>query len=55
MKNSTNALSRSYGEWGSKARKEEDKLRGMRGRALRDHVTEQLANMPEEEDDLPAA
>lgn len=37
-------------EWGSKARKEEERLRGMRSRARRDWIEDSLLGLPGEDE-----
>jgi hypothetical protein len=51
MKNPANTLSRSPKEWGSKARKEEDRLRGFRSRGRMDNVNEGLADAEAESEE----
>lgn len=43
-KNPSGVLTRGPQEWGSKARKEEDRLRGIRSRAEREVIADQLAD-----------
>lgn len=44
-KNPYGAIRRGPQEWGAQARQDEDKARGMRGKANRQNIEEQLADL----------
>lgn len=48
--NRTGGISKTTREWGSKARKLEDQLRGNNSRATRENIAEQLAEVEEEDE-----
>lgn len=48
-KNPNGSITRSNMEWGSKARKEEDRLRGTRRRGRVENINEQVADTAEED------